>query len=89
MILRIKWRQAHHLYIGAGLFILALVLGYFRAWNEWACFALGMFGLAMAWDDIVQHWRNMVQPEYRSPGHRFFQWAWHKVFGNWWPFGKL
>lgn len=89
MLLRIKWREAHHLYVGIALFVLVLVLGIRQAWSEWWCFALGMAGLLLAWDDIYQHWRQMREPEYRSPGHRAFQWAWHKVFGDWWPFGNL
>jgi hypothetical protein len=82
VILRINWRQAHHLYIGAGLFILALALGYFRVLNEWACFALGIFGLAMAWDDIYQHWRQRVEPEYRSWVNRLYRWAWDNTLGR-------
>lgn len=80
MILRINWREFHHLYWG--LVCLALgVFGLFRGWPAWCCALLLFVGLILAIDDANQHWGNG-----RSPIHDLFVRAWDKVFGNWWPF---
>jgi hypothetical protein len=86
MIIRIKWAEAHHLYIGLLLFIggpVGVVLGL----DEMLGFIIAMLGFWLIMDDLYQHWRQMFQPGYRSWCHRLFQWLWRNTLGRFitWP----
>lgn len=89
MIIRINWREIHHAYFGAALFVLGPVLVGFHKWPTWAGFLCAAVGFWLMADDLYQHWRNVTQPEYKSLVHRLFCWCWDSTFGTWWPFGKL
>lgn len=65
MILRIKWCEAHHLYVGAymvGLGVDLLAAGDFVTW---AGILVGV-GLVLIVDDLYQHHRQVRQPEFES-----------------------
>jgi hypothetical protein len=88
MILRINWREAHHLYVGLLLFVggpICVVFGL----DEMLGFILAMLGFLLIMDDLYQHHEQMTNPEYRSPCHRIFQWLWRNTLGRFikWPEG--
>ena len=81
--------EFHHLYIGLLLVIAYPLIG--QRWphpSNWYVL-IGMAGILLIQDDIWQHLAQGTDPGYRSPVNRAFRWAWGKIFGAWWPFGKL
>lgn len=74
----LNWRQAHHGYWG-----LALVLAGFAcvlAGWYWLGVAMMAAGNVVLADDTVQHavQRFGERPEWKSPGHRAYGWAWRR-----------
>jgi hypothetical protein len=69
--------EAHHLYWGLLLILLGIFFPVARP-------VLWSVGGVLVLDDIIQH-----AAECPSPINLLFKWAWRKIFGNWWPFGRL
>lgn len=80
-------KKLHHLYVGLLMFVGGL-LWWVCTGSNWAL-SIMLAGILVMGEDLVQHRIQVTHPEYRSPLNRLFQYAWHKIFGNWWPFGLL
>ena len=62
--MRLKWLQGHHLYIGIGIMILALYTPF--------PLPIALLGAYISGDDVFQHHRQVKEPSYHSPLHRFY-----------------
>jgi vacuolar-type H+-ATPase subunit I/STV1 len=77
-----RLREMHHGYAGWLVALLGRLLG---GWVGFVLFALGV----VAWaDDTYQHWRQLHEPDYRSPLHRGYGWlyarlAWMRALNAW------
>ena len=65
MILRIKWREAHHLYLGLYLLALGLHLAWLGRHQTISGIEISM-GLILIIDDLIQHRRQVADPLFES-----------------------
>ena len=61
----------HHFYIGMDLIWLAFYLLVFEQIEIISDVMLSI-GIVLCADDWYQHWRQLKQPEYRSPLHKLY-----------------
>lgn len=72
MILRFE-KGIHHLYFG----VILMALGYFLS-SEWSySLVIYLLGVWLFLDDLYQHRRQVKEPSYHSPIHRFYGLFYH------------
>ena len=67
MILRFNWRESHHLYWGALVVVAGVLMQRYQLPPSDLGILVALIGAYLMADDLYQHWRQIKQPEYRSP----------------------
>ncbi len=70
MLIRFNWKEKHHLYWGVVVWIVANVLDRF---GVPFMLAFKIVGVLLVVDDMWQHWRQVKDPNYRSPVWRLWK----------------